>query len=35
MSLQEIGHSHNTELFGNTVDTSGAEIIWYEAKAEH
>ncbi len=33
MSLQQLGHSHNAEMFGMTVDPSGADINisapWY------
>ena len=34
MSLQQLGHTHNAELFGQTVDPSGAEIIRRDAKAK-
>ena len=32
MSLQQLGHSHNAEVFGMAVDPSGAEVIRREAK---
>ena len=34
MSLQQLGHSHNAEVFGMGVDPSGAEVIRREAKAK-
>ncbi len=34
MSLQQVGHSHNAERFGMTVDPSGADIIRRDAKAK-
>ncbi len=34
MSLQQLGHSHNAEMFGMTVDPSGADIIRRDAKAK-
>jgi len=34
MSLQQLGHTHNAELFGQTVDPSGADIIRRDAKAK-
>ncbi len=33
MSLQQLGHSHNAEVFGMGVDPKGAETIMREAKA--
>lgn len=33
MSLQQLGHSHNAEVFGMSVDPTGAEVIKREAKA--
>lgn len=33
MSLQQLGHTHNAELFGQTVDPGGADIIRRDAKA--
>ena len=32
MSLQQLGHSHNAEVHGMSVDPSGAEVIRREAK---
>jgi enoyl-CoA hydratase len=32
MSLQQLGHSHNAEVFGMSVDPKGAETIMREAK---
>jgi len=32
MSLQQLGHSHNAELHGMSVDPAGAEVIRREAK---
>ncbi len=32
MSLQQLGHAHNSEVFGMSVDPSGAEVIRSEAK---
>lgn len=34
MSLQQLGPTHNAELFGQTVDPSGADIIRRDAKAK-
>ena len=34
MSLQQLGHTHNAELFGQTVDPGGADIIRRDAKAK-
>jgi len=33
MSLQQLGHAHNAEVHGISVDPSGAEVIRREAKA--
>ena len=33
MTLQQLGHSHNSEVFGMGVDPKGAETIMREAKA--
>ena len=33
VSLLQLGHTHNAELFGMTVDPSGAEISRRDAKA--
>lgn len=33
MSLQQLGHSHNAEVHGMSVDPAGAEVIRREAKA--
>jgi enoyl-CoA hydratase len=33
MSLQQLGHSHNSQLHGIPVDPSGAEVIRKQAKA--
>jgi enoyl-CoA hydratase len=34
MSLQQLGHSHNSQVYGIPVDPSGAEVIRRQAKAQ-
>jgi hypothetical protein len=34
MSLQQLGHSNNTEIFGGTIDPGGADVICRDAKGD-
>jgi len=34
MSLQQLGHSNNAELYGRTIDPSGVDVIRSDAKGD-
>ena len=34
MSLQQLSHSNNAELFGGTIDPGGANVIRRDAKGD-